>query len=215
MSVVDIAPSILSADFGNMRNEIKRLERGGADRVHIDVMDGHFVPNITFGQELIRSIRDSTRLHFETHLMIEKPERYIKQFAEAGSDTLIVHYEAIKYASKALESIRKLGKEAGIAVNPETPMNGVFGCMKHADMLLVMGVHPGFGGQKFMPVALRKIRQGREHAKEGFRIGVDGGINLETGLMAMRAGANELIAGSAIFNSDNLAKAIMDFKRLR
>ncbi len=217
MGRIEVAPSILSADFGNLRAVVRRLAPQGADRVHIDVMDGHFVPNITFGPALIKSIRGATRLHFETHLMIERPDLYIRQFADAGSDTLIVHHEARHDAARTLKAIRSLGLEAGIAINPATPFSKVRAQLKGADMLLVMGVVPGFGGQSFMPVALEKIRAARSFADAAgldIRIGVDGGINIHTGRQAAQAGADELVAGTAVFCAGGVAKAIKAFKRL-
>ena len=184
MRKIEIVPSILSADFGNLRAEVSKLKGYGADRVHIDVMDGHFVPNITFGPALIESIRFATDLPFETHLMVERPDLYIKRFAEAGSDTLIVHYEAKHDMKMTLKMINALGKEAGIALNPETKIESTFRYLKYADMLLVMGVHPGFGGQKFIPSAMEKIRRAKERSgleKHPIRIGVDGGHKPEDG----------------------------------
>jgi ribulose-phosphate 3-epimerase len=218
MGRIEIAPSILSADFGNMRDEVGRLERYGADRVHIDVMDGHFVPNLTFGPDMIRAIRSATSLPFETHLMIDNPDMYLKSFAEAGSDTLIVHCEATRNLDKTLKAIRSLKKEAGVAINPETRIDGLLKSLRGADMLLVMGVHPGFGGQKLIGSSLYKIGKARDYAATNghrLRIGIDGGINLRTGQEAIDHGANELIAGSAIFGSENVAYAIKAFKALK
>ncbi len=213
----EIAPSILAADFGNMREVVRKLEQYGADRIHIDVMDGHFVPNITFGPALIEAIRPATKLPFETHLMIDKPDRYIKRFTDAGSDTLIVHYEAEHNMLKSIRQIRSLGKEPGIAINPGTRIESAVKFLKYCDMLLVMSVNPGFGGQGFIPSVLPKITKAREHAKRNgyrIRIGIDGGINLKTGALAVEAGADELIAGTSIFCNGSIRKSILKFRKL-
>lgn len=213
MRKILIAPSILSADFGDMRNVVKKLDRSGADKIHIDVMDGHFVPNITFGPALISSIREATDLPFETHLMIERPDLYIKQFSEAGSDTLIVHIEAPHPMAKTIKMIRSYKKGVGIALNPNTPVSSVRKYLKDIDMLLMMGVYPGFGGQKFISSILPKIKAVRSAIKESeLTIGVDGGVNKETAQKCIAAGANELIAGTSVFKAKNFKVAISELR---
>ncbi len=215
--VAKISPSILSADFGRLREEVEMVTRSGADSLHIDVMDGHFVPNITMGPVVIRSIRGASSLPFETHLMIEHPDRLLKDFAESGSDLLIVHPEAHHDLPSTLESIRGMGKLRGVAVNPETPLSAVGGVMGEVEMLLIMTVHPGFGGQKFIEAVLPKIREARKLVDEAglrTRIVIDGGVNLENGKQCMEAGAHELVAGTSVFRSQSPADTIRKFREL-
>ena len=212
-----ISPSILSSDFGKLRDEVALIDKAGADSVHIDVMDGHFVPNITFGPVVISSVRGATKLPFETHLMVDNPDRLIKDFADAGSDLLIVHPEAKHDLKKTLTSIEDLGKKTGIALNPETPLDAILKIIDRADMLLVMTVHPGFSGQKFITEMLGKIRQARSYIdREGVRasILVDGGVTLETGRKSVDAGADGLVAGTSVFKSPDVAEAIRKFSLL-
>ena len=200
--MVKIAPSILSADFSRLGEEVERLEAEGADWVHVDVMDGVFVPNITIGPSVVKAIRPRTTLPFDVHLMITSPERYIEQFADAGADLITVHVEATGDVRGAIEMIHRLGKKAGLSLNPETPFSAVEPYLEHIDLLLVMTVHPGFGGQSFMPVGLPKISAARERLDalgSGAEIEVDGGINCDTGRMCIKAGASVLAAGSALF----------------
>lgn len=214
---VFISPSILDSDFGSLRKTIKDLDRCKVDRIHLDVMDGQFVPNITFGPSIISSIKDATSIPFEAHLMIERPERYIKNFVDAGSDIIIVHYEASGDLMKTIKLIKGHGAKAGVAINPQTPFKAVERYLGIIDTVLVMSVHPGFGGQKFIPGALKKIRQARSNIdafEYGTLVSVDGGINLETGRLSVEAGADEIVAGSAIFKSGNIANAIKELKKI-
>ncbi len=212
MKRILVAPSILAADFADMRNEVKRIDRAGADRVHIDVMDGHFVNNITFGPALISSIRSATDLPFETHLMIERPDLYIKQFSDAGSDILIVHVEADHTMARTLRMIKACRKRAGIALNPNTPVSAARKYMKDIDMLLMMSVYPGFGGQKFIGSVLKKIKEVRRIDGSRLTIGVDGGVNVQTAEQAIRAGANEMIAGTTVFKARSYGRAISELR---
>lgn len=212
-----ISPSILSSDFGNLREEVRTIEKAGADGVHIDVMDGQFVPNLTIGPVVIASIRGCTKLPFETHLMIDRPDRLIGSFASSGSDLIIVHPEAQHRLTSTLEAIRDSGKKTGIAVNPETPLGSVSAMLGEVDMLLLMTVHPGFSGQKFIPDVLGKIGEARRLVDDAglkTRIVIDGGITLETGKASIKAGAHELVAGTSVFKSGDIEKAIRDFKAL-
>jgi ribulose-phosphate 3-epimerase len=214
--MVKIAPSILSADFGALAEEIRRLEAAGADWVHIDVMDGVFVPNITIGPCVVKSLRPCTELPFDVHLMIVRPENYIEVFAGAGADIITIHLEACAAVEETLQRIRRLGKRAGISINPATPFSEVQPYMESADLLLVMTVNPGFGGQPFMAECLDKIREAREHADRhglGYEIEVDGGINAKTGRMAVEAGATALAAGNALFGAEDMRKEIASWKR--
>ena len=209
--MIKVAPSILSADFGALANEVRRVEEAGADWVHVDVMDGMFVPNITIGPEVIRKIRPHTDLPFDVHLMIVQPERYIEDFSRSGADFITIHVEASDLVSETLAKIRSLGRRAGISINPETPFEAVLPYLDQIDLLLVMTVHPGFGGQSFIEEVVPKITSAREYAEDNgleFDIEIDGGINAETGLRCVRAGASALAAGSALFGSKDMKAEI-------
>ena len=213
--MVKIAPSILSADFADLGNEVRRVEKAGADWVHVDVMDGIFVPNITIGPGVVKSIRSHTRLPLDVHLMIVRPENFVEPFAKAGADLITIHLEASECIKETLLRIRELGKGAGISINPGTPFERVRPFMEHVDLLLVMTVNPGFGGQPFMPECLDKIRKARQYVdRHGLmtEIEVDGGINAKTGRSSVGAGASVLAAGNALFGAPDMRKEIADWK---
>lgn len=199
--MIKVAPSILSADFSKLGEEITKISEAGAHYVHIDVMDGHFVPNITFGPAVISSIRKFTDKVFDVHLMIEKPERYIKHFVDAGADIIVVHAEACPHLHRTIQEIKSYGIKAGVSLNPHTPVETIKHLIPELDMVLIMSVNPGFGGQSFIPFSLDKIRQVRALSST-IDIEVDGGIVEETGKMCVEAGANVLVAGSYIFGGD-------------
>ncbi len=206
-----IAPSILSADFSKLGEEIKAVEEAGAEWLHIDVMDGHFVPNITIGIPVVKSIRKVTDLFFDVHLMIENPERYIESFASAGADGITVHIEACRDPASVLKAIRENKCKAGISLKPATPLDTVKDILDHIDILLIMTVNPGFGGQKFMPEVLPKIRKARKLIDESgldILLEVDGGICKDNAKMVREAGADVLVSGSFVFRSDDYRKAI-------
>lgn len=210
-----IAPSLLSADFSKLAEEIKAVEKAGADILHLDIMDGLFVPNITFGPLVISSIRPHSNLIFDAHLMISAPERYIKDFADAGVDWISVHAEATNHLHRAIWKIKELDKKAGVALNPHTPLNVIKYLLEDLDFVLIMTVNPGFGGQKFIKNCLPKIIELRkliEERKLDVLIQVDGGINPETAPEVIKAGARILVAGSAIFGEKDYAKAIEALK---
>ena len=210
--MVYISPSILSADFANLERDIKRIEIGGADWVHVDVMDGHFVPNITIGVPVVASIRKVTTLPLDVHLMIENPEKYVESFAKAGADILTFHCECGTDIQKTIDLIKSFGVKAGLSIKPKTPPEVIIPFLKDLDLLLVMTVEPGFGGQKFMQECAEKIPVIRGNAPENLIIQVDGGINAETARICTSYGANSLVAGSYIYKSDNIGFAIKSLR---
>lgn len=209
--MVKIAPSILSADFAKLGEEIEAVDKGGADLIHVDVMDGHFVPNITIGPLIVEAIRPKTKLPLDVHLMIEDPDQYIEAFAKAGADYITVHVEASRHLHRTIQMIKSFGVKAGVVLNPATPVEMIQHIIGDVDMILLMSVNPGFGGQKFIPEVLPKIRQVKAMATEkglDLEIEVDGGVNPETAKQCIEAGANVLVAGSAVYNQEDYAKAI-------
>ncbi len=214
--MVKIAPSILSADFSRLCDELKFCEKGGADIIHLDIMDGHFVPNISFGPVVIKSIRKCTKLPFDAHLMIERPDKYVKDFVKAGSDIITFHREVKISIEDIIRKIHNYGPEVGIAINPETPFSKVKRYLEDVDYLLIMSVHPGFSGQSFIESTLEKIREARKYIdQEGLNveIAVDGGVKQHNARKIIDAGADILVAASAIF-SGNVIDNIHAFKKL-
>ncbi len=214
--MVKIAPSILSADFSRLGEEIRAIEAGGADYVHVDVMDGHFVPNITIGPLVVEAARKVTSLPLDVHLMIENPDRYIPDFAKAGADILTVHQEVVPHLHRTVQLIRSLGKKAGVSINPATPVSTLDLILDDLDLVLVMSVNPGFGGQSFIPSCLGKIAALRHTiAERGLRVEleVDGGVKIDNIGRIVSAGADVLVAGSAVFGTDDYRKTIATLKR--
>lgn len=209
MSGIIVSPSILSADFANLERDIKAVENAGADWIHVDVMDGHFVPNITIGVPVVKSIRKVTKLPLDVHLMIENPEKYVEPFVKAGADIITFHYEAAGEKSREiLKMIKSFGVKAGISIKPKTSPDKIFNLLTTADMVLVMTVEPGFGGQSFMPDCAEKIPYIKKNSPQNMIIQVDGGINAETANVCTRLGANSLVAGSYVYKSDDIKTAI-------
>jgi ribulose-phosphate 3-epimerase len=214
--VVKLAPSILAADLAHLGDQVNEAERAGADRIHVDVMDGHFVPNISMGAPIIRSLRKATRLPLEAHLMISDPDFFVDEFAQAGTDIFLVHWEGDHDLSRTVERIKALGKRVGVAINPATSATVLEEIMQDLDQVLVMTVHPGFGHQHFLHTTLSKIGRTRgmiDRIKPGCDLEVDGGVNVATAPLAVAAGANVLVAGSAIFNDSERVTTAME--RLR
>jgi len=213
--MVKIAPSILSADFSKLGDEIKDVEKGGADYIHVDVMDGHFVPNITIGPLIVEAARRATTLPLDVHLMIENPDLYIEEFAKAGADYLTVHVEACRHLHRTVQLIKSFGIKAGVVLNPATPVRTIEHVIQDVDLVLLMSVNPGFGGQKFIPGVLPKIREVKSLADRlgtEVEIEVDGGVNAETARLCIEAGATVLVAGSAVYNQPDRAKAIAEIR---
>ena len=205
MSSIKIAPSILSADFGQLGSEIKKLEKAGADMIHIDVMDGHFVPNLTVGPPVIKALRKYTKLPFDVHLMISPVHKYIKDYAEAGADIITIHPEATDNLQESIEHIKKFGKKVGVSLNPNTQIDIIEKLLVEINLVLIMSVHPGFAGQKFIPNVLDKIKELKKIKDKknlNFDIEVDGGINFDNSKLVIEAGANILVSGTTIFKNN-------------
>ena len=206
MKKIKISPSILSADFSQLGNEIKKLEEGGADMIHVDVMDGHFVPNLTIGPPVIKRLRNCTKLPFDVHLMISPVHKYIEDYSKAGADIITIHPEATDNLIDSIDHIRKLNKKVGVSLNPDTKLNVIDNVLDKIDLVLIMSVFPGFGGQKFMPEVLEKIRDLKKIQNKKnvfFDIEIDGGINFDNCKKAIDAGANILVSGTTIFKSND------------
>ena len=206
MNKIKISPSILSADFSQLGNEIKRLEDGGADMIHVDVMDGHFVPNLTIGPPVIKALRNYTKLPFDVHLMIAPVHKYIKNYAEAGADIITIHPEATDNLKKSINHIKELGKKVGVSLNPNTKIDIIKEFFAEINLILIMSVHPGFGGQKFIPdvlVKIKELKKIKDQQNFNFDIEVDGGINFDNSKLAIEAGANILVSGTTIFKNNN------------
>ena len=206
MKKIQISPSILSADFSQLGNEIKRLEECGADMIHVDVMDGHFVPNLTIGPPVIKALKKQSSIVFDVHLMISPVHKHIKDYADAGADIITIHPEATENLKSSILKIKELNKKVGISLNPNTKTEVILGYLDQIDLILIMSVNPGFGGQKFMPEVLEKIKELKkikDEKKFNFDIEIDGGINFDNSKLAIEAGANILVSGTTIFKSNN------------
>jgi ribulose-phosphate 3-epimerase len=212
-----LAPSILSADMSNLSQQIRLVEMSGADWIHCDIMDGHFVPNITFGPVLVEAARKSTKLPLDVHLMIKNADKYLKDFRNAGADLISVHFEEVTHLNRTVNRIKELGAKAGVVINPATPVSFVKDIAEYIDLLLIMTVNPGFGGQSFIPNSLKRINEAvelRNSLNADFLIEVDGGINIKTIKLALDAGCDVFVAGSAIFKADNVTAAAAEMKNI-
>jgi ribulose-phosphate 3-epimerase len=214
---IEIAPSILASNFAKLGEDVRAVEQGGADLLHLDVMDGHFVPNISIGLPVVASLHKATRLPLEVHLMIERPEEFIERFVQAGASRVLIHQEATVHLDRALTMIRELGAQAGAVINPATPVATLTDVFDKVDTVLVMSVNPGFGGQKFIPGAFEKIRQlnrWRAQYNGAFRIEVDGGVEAENTAELAKAGTNTFVAGTSIFHTPDPAAAVRQLRKL-
>jgi ribulose-phosphate 3-epimerase len=212
-----IAPSILSADLANLSQQLRYVEIGGADWIHCDIMDGHFVPNLTFGPIMVNAVKRSTHLPLDVHLMINNADDYLEEYINAGANYLTVHQEAVVHLNRAVNRIKELGAKAGVSINPSTPVDTLKDIAEFADLILIMSVNPGFGGQSFIPNSLRKVRELvklRDEFKAHFLIEIDGGMSKDTIVEASRAGVDVFVAGSSIFKSDNISAATAELKFL-
>ena len=215
--MLKLAPSILSADFGHLAEDVKKIEEGGADYIHVDVMDGHFVPNISFGAPVMKCLNGKTGLPYDVHLMIENPDIYIDDFVTPQTEYITVHQEACVHLHRTIQNIKSKGVKAGVSINPATPVSTLECILPDVDLVLIMSVNPGFGGQKFIPGALEKVRELAEikRAKNlDFVIEIDGGITLDNIGEVMEAGVDMAVAGSAVFKADNVVQRVKDFKKL-
>ncbi len=213
--MLKIAPSILSADFSQLAEQVKLVEDAGAQYLHLDVMDGHFVPNLTFGPLVVSALRPHSGLFFDAHLMIEQPERYVEAFVKAGADLITIHAEACPHLHRSIQQIKELGVQVGVALNPATPLGCLEYVLSELDLVLIMTVNPGFGGQRFIPEVLPKIALLRQMIQErglATDLQVDGGVNLDTVEAVVKAGANVLVAGSAIFQAPDVAQAVKSLR---
>lgn len=212
-----LAPSILSADLSNLAQQIRMVEIGGADWIHCDVMDGHFVPNITFGPVVVKAARKCTKLPLDVHLMIKNPDNYLEDFRNAGADIISVHFEEVVHLNRTINRIKELGAKAGVVINPSTPVSSLKDIAEYIDLLLIMTVNPGFGGQSFISNSERRISEAvelRKFLNAKFLIEVDGGMNNETIKSALKAGCDVFVAGSSIFHNDNISAATAELKNL-
>ncbi len=212
-----IAPSIISADFTNLTQQIRMVEIGGADWIHCDVMDGHFVPNLTFGPIIVKAAHKVTKLPIDVHLMIENPDKYLEDFIKAGASYVSVHVEEVVHLNRTVNRIKELGAKAGVVLNPATPVSSIVDVAEYIDLLLIMTVNPGFGGQKFIPNSLRRIKEAvtlRSEMNANFLIEIDGGVNVETAKTAFEVGAEVFVAGSSIFKADNISAATVEIKKV-
>jgi ribulose-phosphate 3-epimerase len=212
-----LAPSILSADFSNLSQQIRMTEMGGADWIHCDVMDGHFVPNITIGPVIVKAVRKTTKLPVDVHLMIENPDKYLEAFVDAGANYISVHVEEVVHLNRTVNRIKELGCKAGVVINPATPVSALTDIAEYIDLLLIMTVNPGFGGQEFIPNSIKRIEEAvilRSKLNANFLIEIDGGVNSKTIVKAKKAGADIFVAGSAIFHSDNITASTAELRNL-
>lgn len=210
-----LAPSILSADFANLLDDVKKIERGGADYIHVDVMDGHFVPNISFGAAVMKSLNGKTAVPYDVHLMIENPDDYIEDFVTAQTEYITVHQEACRHLHRTIQNIKSKGIKAGVSINPATPVETLSCILEDVDLVLIMSVNPGFGGQKLIPSAVRKVKELAELKRTSgydFAIEIDGGVTLENAKMLAEAGVEIAVAGSAVFKADDVEETVRKFK---